>query len=110
MKQVYGKEETEGIYEGFQFNMKAFLILKTDNSAWVLTFDPESKKRVIYELNSWLLEKDPTPAISPAESWLEHEGAVIEAVYPVDMDKKRILIDETDLLEYTELLEDIALY
>ncbi|MBN2329118.1 MAG: hypothetical protein JXR73_18400 [Candidatus Omnitrophica bacterium] len=89
---------------------KAFLIIKADDTAWVLTFDPETRKRFLYDFHSWLLEKDPAPAVSPAESWLEHEGAVIEAAFPIDAEKRTIAVSPSDMLEHAELLEDIELY
>jgi len=89
---------------------KAFLIVKTDNSAWVLTYHSETQKRMVYEFHSWLLDRDPAPSIESAGPWLEHESAAIEAAYPIDTENRIIRIDENARLEYTELLEDVALY
>ena len=89
---------------------QAFLILKTDNTAWVLTHEPDSKVRALYEFHAWLLDADPAPAVEPVEPWLEHEGAAIEAAYSIDLENKTVNLDSAAQLEYTELLEDIALY
>lgn len=91
-------------------NEKAYLILKTDNSSWVATFDPETKKRMVYDLNAWALDPDPSPAIEPAESWLKHESSAIEAIFRIDKSQRTICLGESARLTYTEFLDDVCLY
>lgn len=87
--------------------MKSYLILKTDNSAWLLTYEPETKKRTIYAFYIWLVDREPHPAIEPAELWLEHEAEAIEAVYPIDAEKKLIRLDDLAILDAATFFQEI---
>lgn len=87
--------------------MKSYLILKSDSTSWLLTYEPESRKRIVYAFYMWLLDCDPYPAIEPAESWLEHESGSIEAVYPIDVENRIVRIDEKARLDTASFFTEI---
>jgi site-specific recombinase len=89
---------------------KAFLIVQSTNECWVATYDQDKKERKIIGLKDWLVNSDTTSQVDSVEQWLEKNGSTFEAVFPINVEKKVVELSDDELLEYTELIDDLDIY
>ena len=88
----------------------AFMIIKTDHTAWIITYEPESSTRLFFTLRAWL-QNTPAPNDSiSVESWLDANASSLELICPMDLSNKTVSLDDSCQLEYSELLDDLKIY
>lgn len=90
--------------------VKAFVLVNRDHSTWVVTYDESSELRKRYSIHAWLSGLDADMEGDAVGTWLEEEGSQIELVYPVDLENRNIDISDDEVMEYTELLDDLRLF
>lgn len=91
-------------------SVKQFLLVNSDESSWIVTYEPESEKRTLFTLYAWLRKSSPKMEGEAVGQWLEKNGNLIEYVYPVDEASATCDFSEDEMMEYTELLDDLRLF
>lgn len=92
------------------FVVIAFLLVNSDQTTWVVTYEDENEMRKRYPLHTWLSGDDADMEGAAVGTWLEEAGSSIELVYPIDLEKKTVSLSDDDVMEYTELLDDVRLF
>ncbi len=86
---------------------KTYIMFKTNSTAFVMQLNKEADKWQIYEFVSWLNHKDPIADGEEVVKWFETNGAQLEAGFPIDESNHHAVLTEAELLEYTELMDEL---
>ena len=86
---------------------KTYLMFKTDSTAFIMQHNKETNEWQIFEFVSWMNHKDPIANGDEVVKWFETNGAQLEAGFPVDEDNYHAVLTEAELLEYTELMDEL---
>lgn len=88
---------------------KTFMMIKTDSTAWMLHCHPETGVWQIYDFISWIEHKPPFVQGQDVMGWMEKNGAEFHSGYAWDHDQNSVSFSESDLLEFTELIDELDL-
>lgn len=86
---------------------KTFFLVKTDNTCFVLSYNSEKNHWQIQDVMGWLHTSPPLAEGDLVIKWLEKNGADFEAGYPCDSIEKSVSFKFENLLEYTEIMDEL---
>lgn len=87
--------------------LKSYLCVKRDNTVWVVTFDPDAGVCELRSIMAWCAGNPPESAGREVTDWAEGNAPEIEAIYPFDHEAHTASFREDDIIEVSELMDDI---